>query len=147
MTRPRKKSRCKRDSNPGPSALEADALTTRPTRRSGLRDTEISSTSSVHSRFFTHTFELSHHFSFTNRHMPPPTFFPTFVLCVCVRARACVRAVHSVFESVCACILSFCVAVYVLVLMWVLVRVYVSVYVCLCVCLCMYGFKCVRLTV
>ena len=29
----RKKSRRKRDSNPGPSALEADALTTRPTRR------------------------------------------------------------------------------------------------------------------
>ena len=28
-----KKSRRKRDSNPGPSALEADALTTRPTRR------------------------------------------------------------------------------------------------------------------
>ena len=35
MTRPRKKSRGKRDSNPGPSALEADALTTRPTRRWG----------------------------------------------------------------------------------------------------------------
>ena len=35
MTRPRKKSRRKRDSNPGSSALEADALTTRPTRRSG----------------------------------------------------------------------------------------------------------------
>ena len=34
MTRPLKKSRRKRDSNPGPSALEADALTTRPTRRS-----------------------------------------------------------------------------------------------------------------
>ena len=34
MTRPRKKSRRKRDSNPGPSALEVDALTTRPTRRS-----------------------------------------------------------------------------------------------------------------
>ena len=33
MTRPRKKFRRKRDSNPGPSALEADALTTRPTRR------------------------------------------------------------------------------------------------------------------
>ena len=33
VTRPRKKSRRKRDSNPGPSALEADALTTRPTRR------------------------------------------------------------------------------------------------------------------
>ena len=32
MTRPRKKSRRKRDSNPGPSALEADALTARPTR-------------------------------------------------------------------------------------------------------------------
>ena len=29
-----KKSRRKRDSNPGPSALEADALITRPTRRS-----------------------------------------------------------------------------------------------------------------
>ena len=37
MTRPRKKSRRKRDSNPGPSALEADALTTRPTRRSPWR--------------------------------------------------------------------------------------------------------------
>ena len=37
-----KKSRRKLDSNPGPSALEADALTTRPTRRSRLerrRDT------------------------------------------------------------------------------------------------------------
>ena len=34
MTRPRKHPRRKRDSNPGPSALEADALTTRPTRRS-----------------------------------------------------------------------------------------------------------------
>ena len=34
MTRPRKKSRLQRDSNPGPTALEADALTTRPTRRS-----------------------------------------------------------------------------------------------------------------
>ena len=33
MTRPRKKSRRKRDSNPGSSALEVDALTTRPTRR------------------------------------------------------------------------------------------------------------------
>ena len=33
MTTP-KKSRRKRDSNPGSSALEADALTTRPTRRS-----------------------------------------------------------------------------------------------------------------
>ena len=33
MTRPRKKSRRRRDSNPGPPALEADALTTRPTRR------------------------------------------------------------------------------------------------------------------
>ena len=31
-----KKSRPQRDSNPGPSALEADALTTRPTRRSPL---------------------------------------------------------------------------------------------------------------
>ena len=34
MTRPQEKSRRKRDSNPGSSALEADALTTRPTRRS-----------------------------------------------------------------------------------------------------------------
>ena len=33
-----KKSRRKRDSNPGPSALEADALTTRPTRRSQLEE-------------------------------------------------------------------------------------------------------------
>ena len=33
MTRPRKKSRLKRDSNPGSSALKADALTTRPVRR------------------------------------------------------------------------------------------------------------------
>ena len=33
-----RKSRRKRDSNPGPSALEADALTTRPTRRSGQRE-------------------------------------------------------------------------------------------------------------
>ena len=33
MTRPRKKSRRKRDSNPVSSALEGDALTTRPTRR------------------------------------------------------------------------------------------------------------------
>ena len=32
MTRPRKISRRQRDSNPGSSALEADALTTRPTR-------------------------------------------------------------------------------------------------------------------
>ena len=36
MTRPRKKSRRQRDSNPGSSALEADVLTTRPTRRSAL---------------------------------------------------------------------------------------------------------------
>ena len=35
MTRPRKKSRRKRDSNPESSTLEADALTTRPTRRLG----------------------------------------------------------------------------------------------------------------
>ena len=34
MTRPPKKPRCKRDSNPGSSTLEADALTTRPTRLS-----------------------------------------------------------------------------------------------------------------
>ena len=33
MTRPRKKPRCKRDSNPGSYALEEDALTARPTRR------------------------------------------------------------------------------------------------------------------
>ena len=38
MTRPRKKSRRKRDLNPGPSALEADALTTRPTRRWPVKD-------------------------------------------------------------------------------------------------------------
>ena len=38
MTRPRKKSRRKRDSNPGPPALEADALTTRPTRRWKVMD-------------------------------------------------------------------------------------------------------------
>ena len=37
MSRPRKKSRLQRDSNPGPSALEADALTTRPTKRSRER--------------------------------------------------------------------------------------------------------------
>ena len=37
MTRPRKKSRRKRDSNPGSSPLEADALTTRPTRQSPLQ--------------------------------------------------------------------------------------------------------------
>ena len=37
MTRPRKKSRRKRDSNPGPSALEADTLTTRPTRQSSKK--------------------------------------------------------------------------------------------------------------
>ena len=41
MTRHRKKSRRKWDSNPGPSALEADALTTRPTRRSEGRRMEI----------------------------------------------------------------------------------------------------------
>ena len=35
MTRPREKSRRKRNSNPGSSALEADALTTRPKRRFG----------------------------------------------------------------------------------------------------------------
>ena len=34
MTRPRKNPGAKRDSNPGPSTLEADALTTRPPRRS-----------------------------------------------------------------------------------------------------------------
>ena len=33
ITRPRKKSRRKRKSNPGSSALEADTVTTRPTRR------------------------------------------------------------------------------------------------------------------
>ena len=33
-----KKSRRKRDSNPGPSTVEADALTTRPTRRSWRHD-------------------------------------------------------------------------------------------------------------
>ena len=33
MTRPRKNPGRMRDSNPGPPALEADALTTRPTRR------------------------------------------------------------------------------------------------------------------
>ena len=32
MTRPRKKSQLRRDLNPGSSTLEADALTTRPTR-------------------------------------------------------------------------------------------------------------------
>ena len=37
MTRPRKKSRRKRDSNPGSSVLEADTLTTRPTRRLSVR--------------------------------------------------------------------------------------------------------------
>ena len=38
MTRPRKKSRPKRDSNPEPSALATDALTTSPTRRLTLRE-------------------------------------------------------------------------------------------------------------
>ena len=33
MTRPRKNPRRKRDLNPGSSALEADVLTTRPTRQ------------------------------------------------------------------------------------------------------------------
>ena len=37
MTRPEKKSRRKRDSNPGSSALEADALPTRPRKRCGRR--------------------------------------------------------------------------------------------------------------
>ena len=37
MSRPRKKSRRKRESNPGSSALEADALITRPTRRCDRR--------------------------------------------------------------------------------------------------------------
>ena len=50
MTRPRKKSRRKRDSNPGSSALEADALTTRPTRRS---------THHVHSTLITIIFTVS----------------------------------------------------------------------------------------
>ena len=36
-----KKSRRKRDSNPGPPALEADALTTRPTRRSWDEEHEL----------------------------------------------------------------------------------------------------------
>ena len=36
MTRPRKKSRHKRDSNPGSSALGADVLNTRPARRSAV---------------------------------------------------------------------------------------------------------------
>ena len=40
MTRPPKKSRRKRDSNPGPSALEADALTTRPARAGRERERE-----------------------------------------------------------------------------------------------------------
>ena len=38
MTRPRKNPVARRDSNPGPSSLEADALTTRPTRRSASRN-------------------------------------------------------------------------------------------------------------
>ena len=37
MTQPRKKTRRKRDSNPGSSALEADTFTTRPTRLSDTR--------------------------------------------------------------------------------------------------------------
>ena len=37
MTRPGKKPHRKRDSNPGSSALDADTLTTRPTRRSSAR--------------------------------------------------------------------------------------------------------------
>ena len=41
MTRPRRKSRRKRDSNPGSSALEADALTTRPTRRWAAQTTKL----------------------------------------------------------------------------------------------------------
>ena len=43
MTQPRKLSRRKQDSNPGSSALEADALTTRPTRQSchGSTHTEV----------------------------------------------------------------------------------------------------------
>ena len=41
MTRPLEKSRRKRDSNLGSSALEADALTTRPTRRSGSEDRSL----------------------------------------------------------------------------------------------------------
>ena len=36
------KSRCQRDSNPGSSALEADAVTTRPTRWLSTGDLEIS---------------------------------------------------------------------------------------------------------
>ena len=38
MTRPRKNPVAKRDWNPGSSALEADALTTKPTRRSQRRE-------------------------------------------------------------------------------------------------------------
>ena len=37
--------RRKRDSNPGPSALEADALTTRPMRRWGSRNKSLLITS------------------------------------------------------------------------------------------------------
>ena len=40
MTRPRKKTRRKRDSNLGSSALEADALTARPTRWFRVRERE-----------------------------------------------------------------------------------------------------------
>ena len=42
----RKKSRRTRDSNPGSFALEADALTTKPTRRSGKRNLELSTSDS-----------------------------------------------------------------------------------------------------
>ena len=48
VTRLRKKSRRKRDSNPGSSALEADALTTRPTRRCLLAGVRLESRPAVH---------------------------------------------------------------------------------------------------
>ena len=106
MTWPRKKSWRKRDSNPGPSALEADALTTRPTRRSKKKKKKKTEKRPVVDHFWEHLFCFVCVCACAGVHV-----------CVCVDAHVC--ACECVCVWVCAYV---CVCVCVLLGMALLTR-------------------------
>ena len=101
MTRPPKKSRRKRDSNPGSSALKADALTTRPTRRyQERRPVGMGQTRSHHTENFQKKMEVdwTDTTCYCRGPLLPRPFF-SFLFCLFFNVCVCV--------CVCVCVLHF----------------------------------------